>query len=192
MKIATVGSCQAMALNWYIKQLRPDNEVKWSCTEIWHSWENDEFGNPDSRWGSQAHDNIWKVDECIDYIKSADYIIYQKILPETSEFFNYEKIDSYMKEGCRSISFSFIQNNSPEDMKGMQEREAALNLDIPVSEIILNHEKRNLFKFNYKGLHPNSIFFLEILRHICTKLDWEFFNPHQYSEISKLGFPFSR
>ena len=33
----------------------------------------------------------------INYLKSADYIIYQKIKPTTSELFNYEKVEEYAK-----------------------------------------------------------------------------------------------
>ena len=85
MKIATLGSCQAMALNWYIHQLLPDSECKWVSPEIFHFWGNKpQYTSTKSMWQSQANHNIFNTDEGIDYIKSSDYIIYQKIKPSTS------------------------------------------------------------------------------------------------------------
>jgi len=192
MKIATIGSCQAMALNWYIRQLRPKDEVKWCCAELWHFWEHPPkpYNDINSQWGTQAKDNIYSIRECINYIKSADYIVYQKIDINTSENFNYMKIESYKKQTAKTTTFSFIQNETDDDLKGMQERESKLNLDIPVSEMILNHPKKNMFKFAKGGIHFNSTLFLEILREISRRFNWKFFNDTEYHDIEKQEYPF--
>ena len=191
MKIATVGSCQAMALNWYIRQLRPDDEVKWCCSELWRSWENTDFNDPNSHWGSQAHDNIWSVDECVEYLKSADYIVYQKLQPETSDMFNYQKIESYKKQDTQTTTFSFIQNGTPEEFEGMKERELKLNLDIPVSDMLIDPIFKNKFKFAAGGNHCNSVLFLEILRKVAEIFNWNFFDQHSYDDIARKQYPFN-
>lgn len=192
MKIATIGSCQAMALNWYIKKLRPTNDVKWCCSELWHSWEHapSPYSDENSHWKTQVYDNIWKTQECIDYIKAADYIVYQKIDPSTSEMFNYLKIESYKKQDAQTATFSFIQAATEDELRGMQERESKLNFDIAVSEMILNHKKKNMFKLAEGGNHPNSTMFLELLREVCYKFNWSFFNDREYNNIEKQGYPF--
>ena len=191
MKIATVGSCQAMALNWYIRQLRPKDEVKWCCAELWHCWEKDEFNDPHSHWGSQAHDNIWSVDECVEYLKSADYIVYQKLQPETSDMFNYQKIESYKKRDTQTTTFSFIQNGTSEEFEGMKERELKLNLDIPVSDMLIDPMFKNKFKFAGGGNHCNAELFLEILRKVTEKFSWKFFDQQSYDELARKQYPFN-
>lgn len=193
MKIATLGSCQAMALNWYIHQLLPDSECKWVSPEIFHFWGNKpQYTSTKSMWQSQANHNIFNTDEGIDYIKSSDYIIYQKIKPSTSTLFNYEKIESYAKPSARLVSLTYIHYNkeTSDPLQGMVEREELLSPDIRISKLISEHPNRENFKFNAKGTHCNSVVFLEILREICRKFNWDFFNDEQYIQIKEKYYPF--
>lgn len=193
MKIATLGSCQAMALNWYIKQLLPDCEANWVAPEIFQFWkENPDFTSVESVWKTQANQNIFNTEEGVKYLKLSDYIIYQKIKPETSSNFNYEKIASYAKPSAKTLSFTYFQydGTGKDPTKEMRKREELLLPDIKVSELILKNPKRKHFKFNEKGTHCNSIFFLEILRQVCEQLNWDFFDEEQYSKIRDQHYPF--
>lgn len=197
MKIATLGSCQAMSLNWYIRQLRPDCEVKWICPEIFHSWEKQPecltCNDKKSRWKSQVHHNIFNINKGIEYLKSADYIIYQKIAPKTSALFNYEKIESYAKPSAKLVSLTYIYYDRTlgNPVAGMIQREKVLLPDIKISELILNNPKREQFTFNKAGIHCNSVLFLEILREVCKKLGWIFFDDAMYLEIKNKYYPFT-
>jgi hypothetical protein len=195
MKIATLGSCQAMSLNWYIHQLLPDSECKWVSPEIFQFWGNKpQYTSTKSMWQSQANHNIFNTDEGIDYIKSSDYIIYQKIKPSTSTSFNYEKIASYAKPSARLVSLTYIHYNkkASDPLQGMVEREELLSPDIRISKLISEHPDRENFKFNAKGTHCNSFVFLEILREICEKLEWNFFDYEQYIKIKEKHYPFGK
>lgn len=199
MKIATLGSCQAMALNWYLLQLFPECKSKWVCSEHFKHWGDKsdsryEDVNNDS-WRSQVDHNIFDTGNGIDYIKSADYIIYQKIKPSLkSPLFNYDKIKSYAKSSAKLVSFSYIQYNKNvnDPLKGMMEREKILSQDIKISNIILENPNRGTFKFNREGNHFNSSLFLEILREVCKKLEWSFFNDDMYTKIKDQHYPFGK
>lgn len=194
MKIATTGSCQAMAIAWYMRQLNPQYQVKWICPEIFRNWES---SIPDAKYfKDQLYHNIWDHEEGVAYLKDADCIIYQKIEPRTSPLFNYDKIESYKKSNAKTVSLTYIIH-SPTDLSlinGMIERESNLLPDIKVSDIILNHPKKNEFKFNKDGnppgAHCNSTLFLEIVREICNLLNFEFFNEEEYARIEKQKYPF--
>lgn len=193
MKIATLGSCQAMALNWYVHQLLPDSECKWVSPEIFQFWGNkSEYTSTKSMWQSQANHNIFNTDEGIDYIKSSDYIVYQKIEPSTSASFNYEKIASYAKPSARLVSLTYIHYNkeASDPLQGMLEREERLSPDIRISKLISEHPERENFKFNQKGTHCNSILFLEILREICKRLKWDFVDDSVYNKLKNQHYPF--
>ena len=195
MKIATLGSCQAMALNWYLRQLFPECESKWISPEIFQFWSSKpQYTSTDSIWKSQANHNIFDTDEGINYLKSADYIIYQKIKPKTSKSFNYEKIESSAKPSAKLVSLTYIHydKSSDDPLKGMIEREELLLPDIKISKLISENSNREHFKFNQKGTHCNSVVFLEILREVCEKLEWIFFNEDKYKEIKEQYYPFGK
>ena len=197
MKIATLGSCQSMIINWYLRQLYPQYETKWVCPEIFKNWELTKECTYETRlFKDQIHHNIWDHNEGVAYLKDADFIIYQKIDPDKSKLFNYDKIESYKKNNAKTVSLTYILH-SPTDLsliKGMMERESILLPDIKVSDIILNHPKKNEFKFNKDGnppgAHCNSTLFLEIVREICNLLNFEFFSDEQYKFIENQKYPF--
>lgn len=193
MKIATLGSCQAMALNWYLMQLLPKYESKWVPPEIFHFWSKQpQYNSTDSVWKSQANHNIFDTNDGINYLKSADYIIYQKIKPKTSKLFNYEKIESYAKPSAKLVSLTYIHYDQSLDdpLRRMVEREESLLPDIRISNLILENTNRKHFKFNQKGTHCNSVVFLEILREVCKKLEWSFFDDDMYAKIKNQYYPF--
>lgn len=193
MKIATLGSCQAMALNWYIRQLLPNSECKWVSPEIFQFWsKKPNYTSEESIWKSQVNHNIFNTDDGVNYLKSADYIIYQKIKPSTSTSFNYEKIESYAKPSAQVVSLTYIHydKSASDPLKGMVEREESLLPDIRISKLISEQPERKNFKFNNKGTHCNSVIFLEILREVCKKLEWSFFDNDGYEEIKERHYPF--
>ncbi|MDB4464612.1 hypothetical protein N9033_00910 [bacterium] len=195
MKIATLGSCQTMALNWYVHQLLPDSECKWVSPEIFQFWGNKpQYTSTKSMWQSQVYNNIFDTNDGIDYLKSADYIICQKIKPTTSQSFNYEKIASYAKPSAKLVSLTYIyyDRSSNDPLQGMVEREELLLPDIKISNLISENTNRKHFKFNNKGTHCNSALFLEVLREICKKLEWIFFNDDKYKEIKEQYYPFGK
>lgn len=193
MKIATLGSCQAISLNWYIRKLIPDAECKWVAAEPFSHWKNNPaYTSTKSLYKSQSNHNIFNIKKGVEYLKSADYIIYQKIKPNTSKFFNYWGIESYAKPSAKLVSLTYLHydRSVSDPIQGMAEREKELLPDIKISELILNNPKREQFIFNEKGTHCNSVLFLEILREVCEKLEWNFFDDAMYLEIKNKYYPF--
>ena len=194
MKIATIGTCQAKIIAWYMRQLNPEYQAKWICPEVFSDWE--ERSEKAKHFKDQFYNNIWNHDEGVAYLKDADCIIYQKIEPKTSPLFNYDKIESYKKRNAKTVSLTYFLHSptDPSLIKGMMERESNLLPDIRVSDIILNHPKKNEFKFskvgNPPGTHCNSTLFLEIIREICKILNFEFFSEEEYVLIEKQKYPF--
>lgn len=195
MKIATLGSCQAMALNWYLMQLFPEHEAKWVAPEVFQFWsKKHQYTSQNGVWKSQANHNIFDTNDGINYLKSADYIVYQKIRLKTSASFNYKKIESYAKPSAKLVSLTYIHYDisSNDPLRGMAEREESLSPDIKISNLILENTNRKNFKFNQKGTHCNSVVFLEILREVCKKLGWSFFNDDMYAKIKNQYYPFGK
>jgi hypothetical protein len=193
MKIATLGSCQAVSLNWYIRKLIPDAECKWVAAEPFTHWKNNPaYTSTKGMYKSQGNYNIFNINKGIEYLKSADYIIYQKIDPLTSKLFNYEKIESYAKPSAKLVSLTYLYYDRAlnDPVAGMIKREEKLLPDIKLSELILNNPKREQFIYNEKGTHCNSVLFLEILREVCEKLEWNFFDDDVYLEIKNKYYPF--
>jgi len=193
MKIATLGSCQAMVLNWYLMQLFPECEAKWVSPEIFQNWsKKPQYNSIKSIWKSQVNHNIFDTDDGINYLKSADYIIYQKIESKTSALFNYKKVESYAKPSAKLVSLTYIfyDTSANDPLQGMAVREKKLSPDIKISKLISENPNREHFKFNKQGTHCNSSVFLEILKEICKKLEWSFFDDDMYAKIKNQYYPF--
>ena len=92
-RIGFVGNCQTVYLNFLLEELLKNNRnyiTKWCCYNINIAF----FQNVKSKNKISHHE------EGIKYLQQCDFIIYQHILPQTSEFFNTECILKYKKETC--------------------------------------------------------------------------------------------
>ena len=195
MKIATVGSCQAMALNWYIRQLRPDDEVKWCAIELFSNWHTTiPQDKHNELWLDQGSYNIYETKPAIEYLKSADYIVYQCINSEKSKLFNPDQIQLYKKTSTKTCTLPYFKvcHDEIDPLAGLKERERKMKLDFKISDILLFNDKKAAFKFNSNGVHPNSALCLEIVRNICNVLNWPFYSDKQYIELIESYYPFGK
>jgi len=69
----------------------------------------------------------------------------------------------------------------------MIERAEKFNIDIPAHKIIEKHgSKIGIRTFN----HPKVFYFLELVREICKRNGWEYYNNEQYNQYLEDAYPF--
>ena len=188
MKISLIGNCQAKALTWYLSELDKNFDVKYISAKTFL-----EFGMYQVFRGKPTP-TIIDTQKGIQRLQNSDFIIYQHIKPETSKNFNFEKI-KYYGRNAKLISFSHMMYDSedPEQaqLKGMELRAKKFNIDIPANEIIKKHgDKVKVCKEAAHPNHPCSFYFLELVRGICVKAEWEYYSNEQYHFYLKEGYPF--
>lgn len=187
-KIALLGNCQTKALSWYINRLPLNIDVRFICMYA-------EFPNKTDGWCEDSYHRgeyisvITDLSKSIEFLKEADFIIYQHIKPETTKYFNYMKIQEYKKQSCKLISISsFVYDeDSPETLIGMKERAIKFNINIPAHKILETHS--DVIKKLEDKRHPNVYYLLEVVRQICKIANWNFYNDINYNYYIKRGYP---
>lgn len=185
MNITLLGNCQTKALSWYIEQLDQSVDVRWICIEKFL---------PDWGWRTQFRGKpiniITDVQEGTKRLQSSDYVIFQHIQPRISDNYNTEQLKKYVA-GDRLISISsmFYDPADPEQkyFKGMVTRAEKSEITIPAHKLIEKHgDKITMQDEN----HPNSFYFLELVRGICGIIGLEYYSDEQYNQYLKDGYPF--
>jgi len=69
----------------------------------------------------------------------------------------------------------------------MIDRANKYNIDIPAHKIIEKHGSK--IQIQRKN-HPKVFYFLELVREICKKTDWDYYSDEQYNQYLKEGYPF--
>jgi len=186
MNIATVGNCQSRALTWYIQQLSPDFVCKHIPAEKLFKLKSLD------PTGSQLP-FLNTVEESIDFLNEADILVYMHISPGYSLNWNYEKILKYINERCLPISISSFHWSPDPDLHhlydGMIDRWKKFDIDIPAHKIIDEHVDEISIQSPTAYTHPNHKYYLELVRCICNKLDWNYYSHEQYNTISKYKWP---
>jgi hypothetical protein len=187
MKISLLGNCQTKALTWYIQQLNLDFDVKWISPDF-HNIQKWQLQNPFYGKNIQIISN---VNESKQTLQNSEYIIYQHIKQKRTKHFNSEEIKKYQSHAqLISVSSFCYEPEDPQEeaLKGMIDRANKHNIDIPAHKIIEKHgAKINIQGFN---MHPNVFYFLELVREICKKTDWDYYSDEQYNQYLKEGYPF--
>ena len=98
MKIAIIGNCQFLSLLIYIKKLisqyKLDITAKWVCYSK-------TFEPHIGSWALSVKDDmILNTSSGIKYINDCDFIIYQHITKETSEYFNATNLKKITNNNC--------------------------------------------------------------------------------------------
>ncbi len=186
MKITLLGNCQTKGLTWYIEQLNDNFDVKWICVDSF-----DKAG-----WALTKNFKgkdipiIFKQNESAKRLKDSDCIIFQNIKPETSKYFHNSAIQKHKSHAkLISISTFYYEPEDPEEkyLKGMIKRANTFNIDIPAHKFIQKHgSKITIQQYN----HPHVFYFLELVREICAKTDWDYYSEKQYNQYLKEGYPF--
>ena len=178
IRIGFVGNCQTVYLNFLLEELLKNNSqyiTKWCCYNIKTAY----FANVKSKNKIKDHN------EGINYLKECDFIIYQHILPQTSEFFSTDCILKYKKNTCVLISMPSIHfdiTNYDSSLLELQRRESINNVTISVSNIIQENKNQRLF---IDIIHPTPFLFLEIFKKICSLMNINSFTNEQYNFFMK-------
>jgi hypothetical protein len=190
MIIGFVGNCQMVTLCYYTQQLLKDHnhEIRWVCYNYLFL----EHFDTENRWGDKCVNKIYDTTEGIEFIKKCDIIFYQKIRPETSQYFNFNNIITYNKY-ARFISMPSIKidlKNVEESLKKLRMREVKYKHDICITSIFKKHTEDVLLLSHD---HPTTFLFMEIMKKICKFLNVPFFKNEQYqmfmSNNNYMGLP---
>lgn len=187
--IGFIGNCQMIGLCFYLQQLLGNKyNIRWCLySEEFNPYiykrriiDNQGRQRELMHWSDKCKNKILQYDVSINFIKSCDVIIYQKINIQTSKYFNEENILKIKKPDAKLIKIPSIFINYKEYDKSLlelQRRENINNVDIFVSQIIDKNKSKNIMlSIN----HPTTFLFLEVLKEICIILKINFFTNDKY------------
>lgn len=177
--IGFVGNCQTVALCYYLQKLT-DNNSNYNVN--WCSY-SDLFLGHLNTWSDKCNNKIYNAEEGIAYLKTCDFIFYQKIKPETSTHFHTELIHTYGNSNCKFFSLSSIHidlDNFDNSLKYLKEHDMEQKNYLKCSEIIENNRHQDLL---LTSNHPTTFFFMEIMKHITWFLQISFFDDSQYKSF---------
>lgn len=191
MKIATIGNCQLETLSFYIKYLLPDAECYWVSFSDRYSGFLDARNRPLVK---KLNSQIKCPYDPIEYIKSCNYIINLNMAERASPDYHTEALSSLVLPEAQRVSitnFYLDVNNLDVTLEGVRRRDQAREVEITIDTLLENFELTNFYpKKPTEPNHPPAIYFLEMIRHICKKFDWPYFNNKDYDMFIKTGFPF--
>lgn len=191
-KVTLLGNCQTKALTWYIQQLNPEFDVQWIQPEFsfGHAWGDEII------WVNKHIPKIKGIKKSQERLKQSSFLIYQHLSLEISRHYNFQKIKSYNPK-CHFISinsFHYNPNNIRKPIRslsGMIKRAEKFNIDIPAHKIIekYNRSPIQMIHPNQDPVHPKSLYFLDLIKEICTITGWKYYSEEQYNQLLKAGWP---
>ena len=196
MKISLIGNCQIKSLTWYIQQLDPSFDTKYIYIDI-GTWQH----HKENYCHGRLTPTIADCNQAQNRLAESDYIIYQPIRPSRLKYFNYEDIQKY-RNNAKLISISCFYYQKPDKkimiekkeyeeitgLLGMKERAEKFNLDIQAHKIIEECGVDAIATDH--AYHPKALYFLELVKRICEKTGWDYYNAEQHAKYLKEGFPF--
>jgi hypothetical protein len=208
--ITCIGNCQALSLTWYLSQLGPEFDVSYVSPSM--KLQNLIIGDsveeapsaPNYALDDSKHDEIkpWagklikrakNPSMGVDMVKKSDLVFYQTIRLETSKLFNLAKLRSYVDVSkLKQIGVFHYNPNDPfieSGFVGMMEREKRHKIEFSICELIYKHRDK-IYCQPGNRRHPNSFYFLELVRSICEKMEWDFYDESTYMEILEQKWPF--
>jgi hypothetical protein len=179
MNITFIGNCQTVSLCFYFQQLLINNNK--ICWVLY----GEEFKQHLGNWSVKCKNKIIDYDNSIKTIKDSDIIIYQNIDVNKSLFCNTNKLRELTKKSCKLIkipSIYLVYNDFDNSIKELINRENENNVDIKISNILLNFKDTNLM---LTCRHPKTFLFLEVMKKLCIYLNYNFFREEQYKNFLK-------
>jgi len=191
MVITTLGNCQIMALCKYIRILKPEADAKFCNVFQVHEWpRSPQFGDQVDHVISDTHEQKRRL---ID----SDFVLYQAMTPKragdkqfTQAGLRETNQQNATQRQLSITSFRLKDDERADTFEGMLTREHKNNTDIRATDIINKHPGLVKSMGNPDGNHPNVFYFLEVMREICTRWDWDYYSDEQYQELLEQGYPF--
>ena len=190
MIITTLGNCQTNVLCRYIRILKPLEDVKF-CSSKFEWWKNY------PRFLDQVDHVISDMHEQKQRLIDSDFILYQVMRQEKAG------ADELTQPGLRETnqqnvtqrqlsmtSFVLKDEDRAGTFEGMLTREHNNNIDIRATDILNKHPGKIRNMIGTGGNHPNALYFLEVMREICTRWDWDYYSDEQYQTLLEEGYPF--
>ena len=192
MIITTLGNCQTMALCKYIRILKPEADAKFCSVFQSNPWTSDR-----QLFGDQVDHVIYDMHEKKRRLIDSDFVLYQAMalkragdkqltqpgLRETNQ-------QNVTQRQLSITSFMLKDEDRAGTFEGMLTREHKNNIDIRATDIINKHPGLVKNTNNTTGNHPNAFYFLEVMREICTRWDWDYYSDEQYEQLIEQGYPF--
>ena len=159
MKIGFVGNCQTIQLCSHYQKIYNDSDnIRWICY-------NTSFLTSIKK-GDGCRNKIIDEEGGIEFIKSCDIIVYQKINELTSPLFHKDIIQTY-NPSAKYISIPSMYFNCDkydQSFEELKKREEINKVDITITDIIENNKDEKLFiTFN----QPSDLLILKVV----NKLD---------------------
>lgn len=197
-RLACVGNCQTEALAWLIKYLLPGLETRWI------SYNREDYEGMDFKktWSSSNRSMFKKPfisdvrcsTDSVEYIKSCDYVIYMKLSTGASPEFHTNALENLFKPTCQSVSitnFYIDPYHLETSTAGMRDRDVHKNNEIRLDTILKYINLRDLIPIDFdKPNHPPIQYFLTLLKLICNKFDWQYFDRETRNMFTHTKFPF--
>ncbi len=170
IKIGVIGNCQTLTLCVYLKDILPsDYEIRWI-----------EYSKNISPDYTRITSTKYSIDiltdpvKGIEYLKDADYIIYQPIKIPTTVCFTDKQLKEYAKPGCKLISFIsiYIENHYTVGINELKKRETANDVTMTVTDIMDRYQKHELMLTKN---HITSMFCIELVKKLVVHLGIDFF-----------------
>ena len=201
--ITCIGNCQALSLTWYLSQLGPEFDVSYVCPSmklqdliIGDSVEEAPLLNNYDDYFIKAGKLIKGAKTPsmgVDMVKKSDLVFFQTIRLSTSKLFNLPKLQSYVDVSkLKQIGVFHYNPDAPfieSGFLGMMEREKQNNVEFSICDLICKHRDK-IYCQPGNLSHPNSFYFLELVRSICEKMEWDFYDESTYMEILEQKWPF--
>lgn len=191
MVITTLGNCQTMALCRYIRILKPVADVKW-CSSL--------FSGFDTRrdiFLDQVDHVILDMEQQKQRLITSDFVLYQVLCLEiagdkqlTQAGLHETGQQNVTQRQLSVTSFKLQDDDRAGTFEGMLTREHKNNTDIRATDIINKHPSKIRSFHQPHGNHPNAFYFLEVMREICTRWDWDYYTDEQYQTLLEEGYPF--
>jgi len=178
MKISLVGNCQTQCYSYFLKMLMPEEDIYWCAYRdpLPWNWMRDDYG--------VYHIG---VDDGVKHIEESDVVIYQPIASDqTSEFYHMGLMENYISDSAKSITVPIVVFDVEKDydsqIRRLRRKENFKSMEIKAVPYFQKYKDRTEdLMLNYN--HPTTFLFLEILREVCLKMDFPFFEDERYNEL---------
>lgn len=172
--ISLIGNCQTTALCKFLRQLKYN--AKWLCFET--EWINSNWPKNQSLFQNQIQHNIFDQNDCVNFLKISDIIIFQP------NYLHCNVVDNYKNDTAQTITLSPVFVNN---LDYILEKESKYQTNVKISSIISQYPKEKLYVINDN--HLSTLLTLEILKQIANLANLQFFDNITYQELIKIQYP---
>lgn len=180
MILTFIGNCQTLTLCYFFQQLFATTNLDYKVSWILYG---KEFIQHIGEWSDKCQNKIMNPMTAVDLIKKSDVIIFQEVNVNKSPYSNTKTLTQLIKKGCQLIkipSAHLLYDEFDTSIQELCSREDKNYVDVKFSSILYQFRERNLM---LSPDHPNTFFFMEIMKKLCLLLQVAFFTDEEYAKF---------